>query len=50
MAIARRLLAERNAKLDSVASRVGFADGSTFSKALLDLTGLRPGEFRRSFE
>jgi len=50
MAIARRLLVESDAKLDAVASRVGFADASTLSKTFFDLTGVRPGEFRRSLQ
>src|SRR5262249_6429383 len=48
MAVARRLLTDSNAKLETVASRVGLADASALSKTFLDLTGVRPGEFRRS--
>ena len=50
IAIARRLLTESDAKLDAIASRVGLADASTLSKTFLGLTGVRPGEFRRSHE
>jgi two-component system, response regulator YesN len=48
--IARRLLAESDAKLDAVASRVGFADASTLSSRFFDLMGVRPEEFRRSLQ
>lgn len=50
IAIARRLLMASHAKLDAIALRVGLADASTLSKTFLDLTGVRPGEFRRSYE
>ncbi len=46
--IARRLLTDSDAKLDVIADRVGFGEGSTLSRTFIGLTGLRPGEFRRS--
>ena len=48
IAIARRFLTETDAKLDVIAHRVGFADGSSFSRTFIDSAGIRPGEFRRS--
>ena len=48
--IARRLLTETNAKIDLVAQRVGFSDGSSLSRTFIDLAGVRPGEFRRSMQ
>ena len=48
--IARRLLTETNAKIDIVAQRVGFGDGSSLSRTFIDLAGVRPGEFRRSMQ
>jgi len=48
--IARRLLTETNAKLDVVAQRVGFDDGSSLSRTFSDLAGIRPGKFRRSMQ
>ena len=48
--IARRLLTETKAKIDIVAQRVGFGDGSSLSRTFIDLAGVRPGEFRRSMQ
>jgi CheY-like chemotaxis protein/AraC-like DNA-binding protein len=50
IAIACRFLTETNAKIDIVAQRVGFADGSSLSRTFIDLEGVRPGEFRRSMQ
>jgi AraC-like DNA-binding protein len=51
VAIARRLLIESDAKLDSIAELAGFSDSSNFSRAFTEIAGIRPGRFRqRGFE
>jgi transcriptional regulator GlxA family with amidase domain len=48
MTIARRLLTETTDTVEAIATRVGFADGSTFSRTFKNVGGMAPGEFRRS--
>jgi transcriptional regulator GlxA family with amidase domain len=48
VSIARRLLAETTETLESIATRIGFADASTFSRTFKSVDGVAPGEFRRS--
>jgi AraC-like DNA-binding protein len=45
--IARRLLLETDAKLDSIADAVGFCDAPHFSRVFVQYTRRRPGEYRR---
>jgi transcriptional regulator GlxA family with amidase domain len=46
--IARRLLHETSDTLDKIATRLGFADASNFSRTFKSVDGLAPGEFRRN--
>jgi AraC-like DNA-binding protein len=45
--IARRLLLETNAKLESIADAVGFYDAPHLSRVFVQYTCRRPGEYRR---
>jgi len=45
--MARRLLRESDAKLDDIAERTGFCDGSHLSRVFVQHTGTRPGDYRR---
>jgi AraC-like DNA-binding protein len=45
--IARRLLLETDAKLESIAEAVGFCDAPHFSRVFVQYTRRRPGEYRR---
>lgn len=45
---AARLLMESDAKLETIASDVGFANGFVLSKAFLRWSGVRPSEFRQT--
>ena len=45
--IARRLLLETDAKLESIADAVGFCDAPHFSRVFVQYTRRRPGEYRR---
>jgi AraC-like DNA-binding protein len=47
VAVASRLLRETDLKLEEVARRTGFSDGSHFSRMFEDARGVRPGEYRR---
>jgi YesN/AraC family two-component response regulator len=46
--IARRLLVETRATLETIAARLGFADASNFSRTFKSVDGIAPGEFRRN--
>jgi AraC-like DNA-binding protein len=45
--MARRMLLETNAKLESIADAVGFCDAPHLSRVFLQYTRKRPGEYRR---
>lgn len=45
--MARRMLLETDAKLDSIANAVGFCDAPHLSRVFVQYTRLRPGEYRR---
>lgn len=45
--VARRLLLETDAKLESIADAVGFYDAPHFSRVFVQYTRRRPGEYRR---
>ena len=46
---AKRLLEGRDARLDRVAGRIGYADTSAFVRAFSEVTGLSPGQYRARF-
>lgn len=46
--IACRLLRDTDEKMDAVAREVGYSGAANLSRAFKDVTGVRPGEFRRS--
>jgi DNA-binding response OmpR family regulator/AraC-like DNA-binding protein len=48
VAVGRRLLTETTEKVETISSRVGFADRSNFSRTFKEIGGLPPGMFRRS--
>jgi AraC-like DNA-binding protein len=48
LGVARRLLADRSLTMADVASRVGFSDVATFSRAFKRWTGQPPGQWRRA--
>jgi transcriptional regulator GlxA family with amidase domain len=45
--MARRMLMETDAKLESIASAVGFCDAPHLSRVFVQYTHRRPGEYRR---
>jgi AraC-like DNA-binding protein len=45
--MARRMLMETDAKLESIASAVGFCDAPHLSRVFMQYTHRRPGEYRR---
>jgi DNA-binding response OmpR family regulator len=47
VAVSSRLLRETDLKLEEVARRTGFSNGSHFSRMFEDARGVRPGEYRR---
>jgi len=47
---ARDLLARTRLTIEEVATRVGYADRSTFSKSFQQRTGISPAMYRRRFE
>lgn len=48
MALAKRLLCERELGMDDVAERVGYSSASTFSVAFARNTGMPPARYGRS--
>lgn len=49
IAFASKLLTKSNAKINEIASRVGYDSAFTFSNLFLKQTGLRPGAFRKRY-
>jgi DNA-binding response OmpR family regulator len=47
VAVGCRLLAESERKLEDIAQWLGFDHASHFSRVFVDVTGMRPGEYRR---
>ena len=45
--MARRMLMETDAKLESIASAVGFCDAPHLSRVFMQYTRRRPGEYRQ---
>lgn len=48
IAVACRLLRDTDGKMDDVAQQVGYSGAANLSRAFKAVTGVRPGEFRRS--
>jgi len=47
IAVACRLLQQTGEKMEDVASQVGYSGAANLSRAFKEVTGVRPGEFRR---